>query len=297
MMMKGSVVAIGSFDGVHLGHQTLLKKLSEIAYERYLQPLAITFKQHPLSILAPEKEPPVITELTAKIKLMEKMEVEPIVMEFTKSLSETKAKEWLFKLKNEFNTKVLLMGYDSTFGCDGKNLSPTDYKRLGQETGIEILEAPMVPDISSSNVRKAISEGEIERASELMGHNFEITGKVVKGNQIGRSIGFPTANILPENNILLPKQGVYVASVFLPDGSTWPAMVNVGCRPTIESGNNKVVETHIIGWDGNLYDQEIVISFISRMRDEKKFDSINDLSEQLLNDKRKALLILDKREN
>nr|QIM10850.1 riboflavin biosynthesis protein [uncultured Muribaculaceae bacterium] len=286
--------AIGTFDGVHRGHAAVLCTLKEAAAMRGLKPVAITFDRHPLSLIAPERAPLAITTLEKKEDLLLKAGVTPLVVKFDQKLKDTTASEWMRMMHDEFGVRHLVVGYDNTFGCDGVNLSIADYRRIGAENGITVEEAPVVEGISSSAVRKAIAAGEIEKANDMLGRRFLLSGIVVEGNQLGRTIGFPTANLMPDPGIQIPGTGVYAATAYLPDGSRHNAVVNIGTRPTVRRGDTLTIEAHIIGWHGNLYGMPLRIAFQCRLRPEMTFNSIQALREQIEKDTASAQLFLSK---
>lgn len=280
------VASVGTFDGVHRGHRSVLELIAKLAEQKNMQPRAFTFAAHPLALIEPSREPETLTPLWKKKKLIEESGVLPVVVDFNDELRNTTARQWMQKLHDEYGVKVLVMGYDHTFGNDGVNLSLEDYKTLGEETGIEVVIGDEIKGVSSSAIRKAVKAGDMEKAREMLGRPYSITSKVVKGNQLGHTLGFPTANIKIEKGIALPKPGVYSAIVkTLYDGKKHPAMVNVGVRPTVMRGDKIVVEAHLIDWKGDLYDKDITVRFLKRMRDEKKFESIDALKQQLAKDR------------
>ena len=287
---KPAVAAIGTFDGVHRGHRSVLKVLADHAKENDLTPLAFSFSQHPLALIDPKRTPPELTPLGKKKKLLNEAGAKPVVLEFNEDLRHTTAHDWMKRMRDEFGVKSLVIGYDNTFGSDGVNLSLEDYRNIGENLGLEILTAPEIKGVSSSAIRKAVLAGDMPRAQEMLGRPYSITSVVTHGNKLGHTIGYPTANITPPPNVALPKPGVYAAIVkTLHDGKKHPAMVNIGVRPTVMRGDNTVVEAHIIDWNGDLYDKEITVRFIKRLRDEIKFDSIEALRKQLSADREEAL--------
>lgn len=288
----GRAAAIGTFDGVHRGHTEVLATLRNAAAQRNLEPVAFTFDRHPLALIAPERAPKAITTIPKKESLIGNAGVKTVVVAFDEKLRETTARDWMSLLRNQYEVTLLVVGYDNTFGSDGVNLSISDYREIGKSLGMEIIEAPLVAGVSSSAVRKAISAGDISAANDMLGRHFLLPGTVVHGNQLGRTIGFPTANIMPEPGLVIPGNGVYAAKAVLPDGKKMPAMVNIGVRPTIRRGNEQTVEAHIIGWEGDLYGREISIIFFSRLRDEQQFNSIDSLRRQLDSDKKTTILAL-----
>lgn len=279
--MNGTAAAIGTFDGVHRGHAAVLRCVCEEARSHGLDPIAITFDRHPLSLIAPERVPLAITTTERKEKLIRQAGLTPVVVAFDDELRHTTAEQWMRILSEKYGVRLLVVGYDNTFGCDGINFSISDYRRLGLKFGIEVTEAPTVEGISSSAIRKAIAAGDVEAAREMLGRPHSVSGMVVEGNRLGRTIGFPTANILTKPGIAVPANGVYAAKAKLPDGSLHPAMVNVGVRPTIGRGNAPTVEAHIIGWKGDLYGHPVKLEFFRRLRDETRFKSIDALRRQL----------------
>lgn len=287
---KSRVAAIGCFDGVHTGHRSVLKVLTDYGRENDMEPVAITFRTHPLALIDNKRAPLMLTPLHKKKKLLVEAGVTPMVLEFDEPLRSTTAAEWLKRLREEFGVKTLVIGYDNTFGSDGINLSLEDYRKLGAREGIEILTADEVKGVGSSAIRKAVAAGEMERAHEMLGRPYSITGKVVEGNKLGHTLGFPTANLDVPEGVALPKPGVYAAIVkTLDDGKKYPAMVNVGTRPTVMRGDKTVIEAHIIDFKGDLYGKEITVRFLQRLRDEQKFESIDALKRQLAADKIQTL--------
>lgn len=290
--MTATAAAVGTFDGVHLGHIAVLGCLRDEAAARGLKPLAITFDRHPLALIAPGRAPSAITTLGRKEELIMKEGVKPVVMPFDEQLRSTTAADWMQMLADKLGTRCLVVGYDNTFGSDGVTLSIADYKEIGARIGMSVVEAPMIPGISSSAIRKAIAAGNVEGAAEMLGRHFSLPGVVVEGNKLGRTIGFPTANLLPEAGLVIPGTGVYAAIAILPDGSRRHAVVNVGVRPTVRRGNDLTIEAHIIGWSGNLYGMPLKIVFHNRLRGEIQFNSIDSLRRQIEKDAADAQLFL-----
>lgn len=283
--MRKKAAVIGSFDGVHLGHAAVLSTLRNEAEARNLEPIAISFDRHPLSLIDPSRAPEAITSLQKKEELIRKAGVTPVILPFDENLRATTAADWIRFLKDSFDVELLVVGYDTTFGSDGLSYSISGYRNLGKENGIEVIEAPFVAGISSSAIRKAVAEGMVEHAAEMLGRNFQLNGIVVGGNRLGRTIGFPTANLLPAPGIVIPANGVYAARAILTDGKHIGAMVNIGTRPTIMRGDDRTVEAHLIGWEGDLYGKPLTLAFVSRLRDEIRFNSIDALRRQLEEDR------------
>ncbi len=284
-----AAAAIGTFDGVHRGHEAVIAKLRDVSDERHLTPIAVTFDRHPLDLIAPERAPKAITTIERKARLLKDAGVTPVVLPFDETMRATTALDWMRRLKRDYNVAAIVVGYDNTFGSDGVNLSIADYRRLGQSLGIDIIEAPFVAAVSSSAIRKAVGEGDVKRAAEMLGRPYRLTGTVVDGNRLGRTIGFPTANINPDPTLAIPADGVYAATAILSDGSKHPAMVNIGRRPTVRRGEQRTIEAHVINWKGDLYGSQIGLDFTSRLRDEVRFNSIEALRAQLEKDRLAAL--------
>lgn len=285
-MRKGFALTIGFFDGVHQGHRYLLQQLEELAAANGLSAAAVTFDRHPRTVVQSDFVPSLLTTQEEKLALLsEAFNGKIIVLPFTKELSEMTAKEFMQNnLREKLNAELLLMGYNHRFGHGGGN--PEDYVIWGQETGIKVCLAKALAGekVSSSRIRNLISLGEVKKANNLLGYPYFLTGKVTEGKQIGRQIGFPTANLtLPEQK-LMPACGVYAVWVTMPDHSKRGGMLCIGHRPTVEQNGEISVEVHIFDFNGNLYGTSISIDFIEKLRDERHFDSLEELQKQLILD-------------
>lgn len=292
------VATIGSFDGVHLGHQFVVRQVMEQAHKRGLASLIVSFPNHPLKVLHPEFKPQLLTIADEKEELLRKTGVDNIALiEFTKELSQLSAYEFMQQiLKEQLNVKVLIIGYDHHFGHDHKSFA--DYVRYGKELGIEVIQNEELDadfKASSTIVRSALKEGDIDTANKVLGYPYYIKGKVVNGFHIGRKIGFPTANIEVNEDKLIPMNGVYCVRVKegleglgrlgrLEEGGRL-GMMNIGYRPTLDNGPQRSLEVHLIDYNGDLYGDEIKIEFIKFLRAEQKFNSIEELIQQLETDK------------
>lgn len=288
-------VTIGTFDGVHRGHRLVLDTLKREAALRGLQPVAITFDRHPLELVAPERAPGNLITTTRKAELIRLEGVEPLILPFTEQLREMRAYEWLDYIHRKYEVALLVAGYDNTFGSDGIDMSIADYKAMGEAIGIKVISAPEEEGVSSSAVRKAVKRGDIVKAKSLLGRLPEIEGRVMPGYHVGHEIGFPTANLQVSQRLLIPATGVYAATAYIEDTTAGiPAMVNIGLRPTFEGTGREskhlTVEAHLIGVDDDLYGKNIRLEFTDRIRDEKKFSSVEDLKIQLGKDKEETLL-------
>ncbi len=288
-------VTIGTFDGVHRGHKLVLDTLKAEAAKRGLQPVAMTFDRHPLELIAPDRAPGNLMSVKRKSELIRGEGVEPIVLPFTEKLRQMRVYEWLEYIHRKYEVELLVAGYDNTFGSDGIDLTIADYRDIGNAVGIEVISAPEVEGVSSSAVRKAVKRGDIVEARNLLGHLPELEGKVMPGFHVGHEIGFPTANLQIVPGTVIPAVGVYAAKAFVDDDlDAKAAMVNIGYRPTFQgtgqSSGQLTVEAHIIGYDEDLYNRNVRLEIVDRLRDEKKFGSIVDLVKQLRRDKEETLL-------
>ena len=299
-MEKG--VTIGTFDGVHRGHRLVLDTLKKEASARGLQPIAMTFDRHPLQLIAPERAPGNLMSAARKAELIKREGVEPIILPFTEKLRGMSAYQWLDHIHRVYGVRLLVVGYDNTFGSDGIHMSLSDYKTMGDAIGIEVALAPEAEGVSSSEVRKAVKAGDIRRACALLGHRPELEGKVTSGFHVGSEIGFPTANLQTDPAAVHPATGAYAAHAFINnDTSPIPAMVNIGYRPTfngtgIESAH-MTVEAHLIGIHDDLYGKNIRLEWIDRLRDEQKFGSVKALTAQLERDRELTLQLSERCES
>ena len=282
-MKNGCAVTIGFFDGVHRGHRYLLRQLEDLAAADGLMPVAVTFNCHPRKVIQRDFAPSLLTTQEEKLALLsEAFCGEVAVLPFTQELSELTAKEFMQSvLRDRFHAELLLMGYDHHFGHGGG--SQAEYEAWGHETHVKVCFADALggEKISSSRIRNLIALGEMEKANGMLGYSYSITGNVVGGKQIGRRMGFPTANISVPEQKLLPANGVYAVLVTMPDVSNRGGMLCIGHRPTIEDEGGISVETHIFDFDGNLYGESISVHFIGKLRDEIHFDSLDALQRQL----------------
>ncbi|MDE5807583.1 MAG: riboflavin biosynthesis protein RibF, partial [Muribaculaceae bacterium] len=272
---------------VHLGHEKVLSTLKDYARSHSLRPLVITFDRHPLEVVAPERVPRMLQSRRDRDGRLLASGVDVEEVAFTPELCSLTAKEWMKILRDRYGAKAIITGYDNTFGSDGRRLAAEDYRRLGAELGLEVIEAPELPGVCSSCIRRAVAEGEVMKASAMLGRDYTVRGRVVKGRQLGRQIGFPTANLEIDKGICLPASGVYAAQL-----NGLPAVANIGDNPTVEEGNPITVEAHIIGFDGDIYGQEAALSFVERLRGEIKFDSLEELKKQIGLDAEKAEKLL-----
>ncbi|MDO9001235.1 MAG: bifunctional riboflavin kinase/FAD synthetase [Bacteroidota bacterium] len=290
-----TIVTIGTFDGVHLGHQKILSRLKELKEKLGLKTVVLTFEPHPRKVLFPEqKDLKLITLIDEKLDLLEKYGVDiAVVYPFNKTFSQLDVKDYLEEiLIRQLNVRHLVIGYDHKFGKNREG----DINALIKHAGaynftIEEIRKKDIDNIavSSTNIRKAIDDGKIKLATSLLGHSFFLKAKVIKGKQLGRKLGFPTANLLTEGtDKLIPKIGVYFVEVII-DNEKYFGMLNIGINPTTDKDDKVKIEVNIFDFDQDVYNKTITLNFIKRLRDEKKFDNLNELISQLNIDKETCL--------
>lgn len=285
------IATIGFFDGVHIGHCHLINMLKKVARERGVESCVITFDRHPRQVVQPEWCPEMLTTLEEKTQLLEATGIDRCeVLHFDREMANQSAHDFmLHTLKEKMGVSILVTGYDNRFGHN-RSEGFEDYVRYGKEIGIEVIKGEELTDgsnnVSSSSIRRMLKEGRIEDATRCLGREYQLTGTVVGGEHIGRTIGFPTANISPDDSSkLIPANGVYAVDVWSQAGdiNRERAMLNIGTRPTF-NGTATTIEVHIPHFEGNLYGSTLTIAFIRKIRDERKFDSPEALVEQLNKD-------------
>ena len=281
-------VALGMFDGVHLGHQKIIEQAQAYAAEYGLKTAVVTLANHPRE-LTQGRAPSLLTDLEARLKLFERLAIDYVlVLDFTPDLMNTSAEEYLQKyLVDVLNSKFISIGYDHHFG-HGREGSPKMLAEWCKQQGVElnVLEAFNFENylVSSSVIRELIREGNISLANRLLGHKYFVLGEVVHGDGRGNQIGYPTANLKLSPGVRLPAHGVYAAEVELEAG-THKALVNIGTRPTFKTDDQLSVEVHILDFEGDLYDQILHLAFVDKIRDEIKFSSKEELIAQIEKDK------------
>lgn len=272
------VATIGFFDGVHRGHRHLIREVLDIAEARGCESLVVTFDCHPLSVLNPEKAPKLLSLCDEKVEMLKASGVDEVyVLPFTKELAKLSARDFMERvLKKQLAVSTLVMGYNHSFG---NAESGHDYKAYGEELGIEVLTASPLEGVCSSVIRDALKRGDIDAANEGLGYIYSFEGTVVGGKRVGRQIGFPTANIEIGDDKMLPKVGVYKVKAYpLGEdlGEALLGMMNVG---------EDTVEVHLLGFEGDLYGRNLRIEVENFVRDERHFDSLEELKAQLEKDK------------
>ena len=279
------IATIGFFDGVHKGHCYLFEHLQSIAFERGLKPLIVTFCFLLCTALQADYVPRLLTTPDERKELLLQYG-EALFLPFA-DIQPLTAAEFMTRLREEYQVSVLLMGYDHRFGSDCLK-HPHEYRHVGEQCGIEVLTMGEFTEgewhVSSTEIRSALETGNIVMANELLGRSYSLSGTVVHGNGIGRSIGFPTANIQPDSaEKIIPKTGVYAVQVRTQQFDWKHAMLNIGTNPTI-GNSHQTIEVHIPAYEGDLYGEHMDIRFTRFIREEKHFDSLSDLREQITMD-------------
>ena len=289
------VVATGFFDGVHLGHRLVLERLVEASKDRGDESMVVTFWPHPRNVLQDDaRNLRLLTSLQEKKELLYGLGIDRVeVIPFTKAFSRLTTKEYLQEyIMGRLGGRAILLGYDNRIGSD--LLSPDEIEAVAREVGLDVirtrsLETPHGTVVSSTKIREAIAAGDIKTAEEMLGYRYSLTGVVVAGNRLGRTIGFPTANMrLYEPLKLLPGNGVYSVEVESL-GRIFKGMCNIGTRPTVNAGRDRTVETNIFDFDEDIYGLDLKVTFLGKIRDERRFDSLEALKNQLILDRQACL--------
>ncbi|MBF6641652.1 bifunctional riboflavin kinase/FAD synthetase [Flavobacterium sp. J49] len=287
-----TIVTIGTFDGVHLGHQKILEQIIASAKSNDCESLVLTFFPHPRMVLQEGTEMKQLNTLNEKIALLDNLGVDHLVVHpFDKEFSRLTAEDFVRQvLVDTFKLKKIIIGYDHRFGRN-RTADINDLIEFGHTYGFEVEQISAqeinAVSVSSTKIRTALCEGQIELANDYLGYNYSLTGTVTKGRQLGRTIGYPTANIhIEEDYKLIPKNGVYVAKCVL-NQQPFYGMMNIGNRPTVD-GTSQTIEINLFDFNQDLYDQTITVSLLKRMRDEQKFESLDALKNQLALDKLSA---------
>jgi len=294
---KDMLLTIGIFDGVHLGHRYLISKLKELAKPEGLLSGVVTFRQHPQEVLSPQTRLPFLTDLEQRINLLKNEGVEAVIpLSFTPELASLKPRQFLSLLKKYLRMRGLVVGPDFALGQNREGNADT-LRRLGQEMGFMVTVVPPIiingEVVSSTAVRNALAEGDMKRVQNLVGRPFSLHGHVVTGTGRGIKLGFPTANVDVAPEQALPADGVYASRAHL-DDQIYPAMTNIGRRPTFE-GSHRLVEVLLLDYHSDLYGQELTIDIIERLRGEKKFDTPEELKKQIAEDVKQGKAILKTR--
>ena len=282
---------VGFFDGVHLGHRFLIDELNANAQKHGLKSMVITFKNHPQTILNKEFRPQLLTTNTEKVEYLYQLGVDEVVeLDFTREIADLSAAQFVKNvLFYDLHVRFLLVGHDHRFGKDRKDGFP-EYQLYGQEVGMLVQQASLFSTekfdtISSTDIRGALDQADIDAVNELLGRPYSFVGQVIDGFKVGRKIGFPTANLKPiDDSKIIPPIGVYAVEIAW-NGNAFKAMMNIGRRPTVDNSSAISLEVHIIDFDEDIYHQQLKVSFLKKIRDEKKFNSVEELIAQLKLDK------------
>ncbi len=285
--LSPGVAAIGFFDGVHRGHRYLLEQVCGQAVSRGYASAIVTFHTHPRQTIDPDFCPALLTTSEEKVSLLGETGIDYCIMlEFTPGLAALSAEEFMRLLRVRYNIRVLVVGYDHRFG-HRREEGFEDYVRYGEKLGLEVVPANAYREgeeaISSSAIRLMLNDGMVSEAAFLLGYEYFIEGKVVGGRQVGRKLGYPTANVEPDPYKIIPAVGVYAVRVYL-QGRMYGGMLSIGYRPTLNNGTDMSVEVHIFGFSADIYGERIRIGFVRYLRPEWKFDTIEELIEQLHKD-------------
>lgn len=294
---KKTIVTLGTFDGVHIGHQKIIEKLLQNAKEFDCESLILTFFPHPRMVLQEGSDIKLLNTIDERSVLLDKLGLDNLIIHpFDKEFSRLSAEEFVKTiLVDTFNIQKIIIGYDHRFGRN-RTANIDDLILYGEKFGFEVeqISAQEINEvsISSTKIRNAILDGNMALANEYLGYDYSLSGIVIKGKQLGRTIGFPTANIkIPEEYKLIPKNGVYIVKSILNQITVFGIM-NIGVNPTV-SGENLSIEVHFLDFDADLYDEKITVSILDRIRDEQKFESVALLKLQLEKDKNTALSYID----
>ncbi|MDO5106342.1 bifunctional riboflavin kinase/FAD synthetase [Capnocytophaga sp.] len=294
---KETVVTIGTFDGVHLGHRKIIKKLVELAEKEALLSTIFTFFPHPRAVIQQDNGLKLICTQQEKNQILASLGVNQLVVcPFDKTFSKMTAEEFVTEiLVKRLKAKIVIVGYDHRFGCN-READITDMKRFGAIYGFQVEEISAqeinAVSVSSTKIRNALNQGDVKTAWDYLGNPFSITGKVIHGLKIGRTIGFPTANLyIGEDYKLIPKDGIYVIYSIINNKKVY-GMMSIGTNPTIE-GKGASIEAHFFDFQEDIYNKEIQVFFLQRLRDEQKFDSVDGLKIQLQQDALESRRFID----
>ena len=282
------MATIGTFDGVHRGHQAVLMELKSMSEALGLEPMVVTFDRHPLELIDPERAPRLLMRRRDRSDALRQIVPYLAEIKFDEAVRRMTAAEFMAMLRDEHGVKALMLGFNHRFGSDGLQRFEqfeAEAKKLGMAVyqGVEQLSDD--GRLSSTIIRQSLLDGNVESAAKCLTRPYRIVGHVTTGKQLGRQIGFPTANlVLCEPRQLVPKAGVYACKATCENGDRYLAMVNIGVRPTVDSSGHTTIEAHLFDFDGDLYGTTVALDFIDRIRDERSFPSLEALTAQLHED-------------
>jgi len=292
---KDMLLTIGVFDGVHLGHKYLLSQLTEHARQQNLLSGVVTFRQHPQEILSPQTKLPFLTDLTRRANLLKNEGVEAIItLSFTRELAQLSARQFVSLLKKYLRMRGIVIGPDFALGRNREG-GANSLRTLGQDMNFSVTVIPPImvrgEVVSSTAIRKALADGDMKRAVNLICRPFSLEGRVIPGSGRGIELGFPTANLDIDTEQALPAEGVYATWAYI-DDNAYQSMTNIGKRPTF-GGSERSVEVYVLNYHSDLYERELKIDIIERLRGEKKFDTVDELKKQIAEDVKQGRAILD----
>ena len=304
---QGTVVTIGAYDGVHRGHREVIATMQRIADDRSYATAVVTFDRHPASVVRPQSAPRLLTNLDQKLELLEETGVDyALVIHFDEDRSQESAEDFVREvLVGCLNAKLVVVGADFHFGHRRRGNVPL-LEEMGRELGFEVIGLALVgqdgapardeEQVSSTAIRRALVAGDVALAHKLLGREYEVRGTVERGDARGREWGFPTANVAVPDDILLPADGIYAGWYERPNGERIATAISLGRRPTVyDAQPYRLLEAHLLDWDGDLYGETARVRFVERLRDELKFDSVDALLEQIARDCDDARRRLDRR--
>jgi riboflavin kinase/FMN adenylyltransferase len=288
----GCVVTIGAYDGVHLGHRSLIGRVRSMAAELGCATAVVTFDRHPATVVRPQSAPKLLTDLEQKLELLGDLGVDyTLVLRFDEERSKETAEDFVTTvLLGCLNARAVAVGHDFKFG-HGRKGNVELLQHMGKELDFEVLGINLVPGprdddaVSSTRIRRLLADGRVEAAAELLGRPHEVRGTVMHGDARGRELGFPTANVAVPDEIQLPADGIYAGWYERPDGEVHPAAISLGRRPTFyETAGASLLEAYLLDFDGDLYDERARVRFVARLRGEVRFDSVDELVDQMTKD-------------
>jgi riboflavin kinase/FMN adenylyltransferase len=295
---KKTILTLGTFDGVHIGHRKILERITQNTENGEYESLVLTFFPHPRMVLQGDSDVKLLNTLSEKITLLENIGIQNLVIHpFDEAFSRLTAEEFVKTvLVDKFHIQKIIIGHDHRFGRN-RTANIDDLIAFGKQYGFEVEQISVqeidAVSISSTKIRKALLEGNMALANEFLGYDYFISGTILKGKQLGRTIGFPTANLqIDEKFKLIPRNGVYVVKSTIKQKTIF-GMMNIGFNPTV-AGENLSIEIHFFDFDGELYDQKISVSLLEYLRPEQKFDSVELLKQQLEKDRNNALAYINK---
>lgn len=282
---KPRMAAIGTFDGVHVGHKSLISDLVETCDLEGYEPMAVTFDRHPFEVIAPDKAPRLLMGVSDRCDVLRSLLSCVAVLDFDEEIRRMTARDFMAMLRDRYGVGAIFMGFNHHFGSDGLR-SAGDYRAVASTLGMRIFEGREAEagglKVSSSIIRDLLSQGDVCMAGKCLGRPYRLSGKVGSGMRIGRRLGFPTANMTPlEPRQMVPACGVYACLATLDTSRRCKSMVNIGNRPTVDSSGKTTIEAHLLDFEGDLYGKPLALDFICRLRDERPFGSMELLAEQL----------------